>query len=484
MSFSMIRLLANDLKIALHVMLSLACILFMSSYTYAQSQLVDIKPLPDTKPLPNTKPLPDTKPLLDTKSKKESPIDDSDKDQANVKNKNKNKQREYKEQLHSKDKLSTLKKKRIKRTINTKESRAKPSSKLNLMVESNNGFLHEENRAGPGKLSSTLLALTLGTLIHGTGHWRMGKKQVAFRLVILECLGLASILSSILIQQLADNSAVNRASSLLLGHIGAVLFWGSWIADVMGSYQGTTGFSRDTSRLDRSYFSVGYRYLNDEQFNLTHHMIAQLGIHHRFAYIDTLMDLESEQKLLGLNFDFGLHIFGKKAILKKSAFTLSIGSIFRRWDWSDEDLTQVVTIPYFAWSYSFGSFLRGLKNTTFYQKLGIGYESYQFQNQENKSIFTKLFNELEYTRTIFYLESGFRFNIFEKTSLNIAYIQDDSRDIKPLQDQQRLWLLRIINQRSQSFDLMSEFIIGDTWSFWLVLKYQISQVKPRFRRRN
>jgi hypothetical protein len=473
MSFSMIRLLADDLKIALLIMLSFACILFMSPYIYGQNQLAD------------------NKPLLNTKSKTDSQKNDSDTKTDSKKshfNKKKNKQKEYKEQSHSKDESSTLKstlkKKRIKRVINTKDSRSKSSNKLNLTLETDNGFLHEKNSAGPGKLSSTLLALTLGTLIHGTGHWRMGKKQVALRLVILECLGLASILSSILIQQLADSSAVNQASSLLLGHIGAVLFWGSWIADVMGSYQGTTGFSRDTSRLNRSYFSVGYRYLNDEQFNLTHHIVAQLGIHHRLAYIDTLMDLESEQKLLGLNLDFGLHVFGKKALLKKSAFTLSIGSIFRRWNWSDEDLTQVVTIPYVAWSYSFGSFLRGLKNTTFYQKLGIGYESYQFQKQEDKSIFAKLFNELEYTRTIFYLESGFRFNIFEKTSLNIAYMQDDSRDIQPLQDQQQLWLLRIINQRSQSFDLMSEFIVGETWSFWLVLKYQINQVKPRFRRRN
>ena len=45
----------------------------------------------------------------------------------------------------------------------------------------------------------------------------------------------------------------------------------------------------------------------------------------------------------GLNLDFGLHAFGTKAIFRRSAFTLSLGSIFRRWDWKDESLTQIVT---------------------------------------------------------------------------------------------------------------------------------------------
>lgn len=132
-------------------------------------------------------------------------------------------------------------------------------------------------------------ALVPGALLHGAGHYALGKKDTGYELLALEGVGLGMILGGggVLVLSGASRYVVGPAAAIAA--LGFGVFGTSLLADVYGTLSSDSGAARSRRPLlPRLETEFGYRRVEDVQF--AHHDFLAEGFHlnHRGATLGFL----------------------------------------------------------------------------------------------------------------------------------------------------------------------------------------------------
>ncbi len=351
-----------------------------------------------------------------------------------------------------------------------KKQKIKADQITSLKDAKNYEFQQYSKENPPGTLSHTLMAFGPGLLIHGAGHWAQGDLYSASRLLIAQGFSLLALGASVLLDPYQNDSTWMNFAHRILEHSGLVLFLGSWFADMMGTFRGSGSFYEDSSRQFSSRFSLGYRYTMDPLFNLRHHIHAGLKFHFKYFYLSPSINLESKGNLKGVELDMGTRLmqWGEGQI-----DFIGLGIQGRRWEWSELGFAQVNTLLYMHWRWHLKNFLHGLGGTSFFQKIGVGMDSYQFSNGQGIDMLT----QLNQNRIYLSIQSGLSINFTEDLHFQISYIQDPTRDVRPIKNGDKLWGLQLISRQGSALDIQAQALIGEAWSGWLILNYHFGELQ-------
>lgn len=376
-------------------------------------------------------------------------------------------------------------------------TRAEPPPLKGVAARKAKGFQDERDAPAPGVLSSVLWALGPGLAAHGAGHWSMGDTQSARTLLKVELLGVAALLGVSLAERFAPpSSALGVMGVEGLKHIGWGLFLGSWAADIVGAYQGGLSFSIDRLVGRQRTFSLGYRYLDDTSYNLRHYFTARLAFNEAWGYARLGVDSEYTGLTAGLTLDLGAYLLRPPRLSAEGApygggsgASLALGVSARRWVWGDTRTLQTALSPYVELASPLARLATGLRHTSVYQRVGVGWEGYA--SGDASAALSQLASSLnpsgaQHQRVTLSLETGIRLNILSETALKIAYLQDPTRDFSPSRWGDGLWGLSDLGLVSEGFwsveaqvrqsdalDLVAEVMVGDRWSLWLSARYAI-----------
>ena len=360
------------------------------------------------------------------------------------------------------------------------------------------GFKDERDEARPGVLSSVLWALGPGAVAHGAGHWRMGELESAAALLKVELVGLIALLSASAVELSAPPSSPSGQMGVeALKHAGWGLFVGSWAADAMGAYQGGLSFSIDRFSGRQRTLSVGYRYLDDSSYNLRHYITTRLALAEEWGYGRLGVDAEYRGLVAGLTLDLGVYLLRPPRLTPEGlpyrggvGFSIALGVAGRRWVWGDTQTLQAALTPYVEWSAPLARLAAGLRHTSVYQRVGVGWEGYA--PGSDAPALSQLADALapssaEHQRATLTLETGVRLNIFNETALKVSYLQDPTRDFAPARwgedtwgvadlelSSVGFWCLEAQVRQSSTLDLVAEVMVGDRWSMWLSARYALS----------
>ncbi len=145
----------------------------------------------------------------------------------------------------------------------------------------------------------------------------------------------------------------------------------------------------------------------------------------------------------------------------------------RRWEWSELGFAQVNGLVYLHWRWHLKNFLHGLGGTSFFQKVGLGVDSYQFAENRTPDFLATLNQNMLYLS----IQSGMSINFSENMHLQISYLQDPTRDVRPIKNGDRLWGIQLISRQGPTIDIQAQVLIGEAWSAWLILNYHFAEIQ-------
>ena len=365
------------------------------------------------------------------------------------------------------------------------------------------GFIDERAEGTFGNFSHTLLALAPGALIHGVGHWRMGDELGGWALFGAQLTGLAALGGVSLMRRTGDLSDPSaRVGLSALSHLGWGLTLGSWVLDVIGSYQGELTFQAQPKPQVVRYASVGYRYLEDRTSTLTNHIVAGHTLKYKRWKLSTKVDLSSDELISDALsavklFGFTLDVSARALSASRHPVRLDLGLNGRRWRWAESDATQLALVPYLKLEWPVKGVAKGLRHTVLFQRLGYGWEGHQSPRAEaiasgadpqQLSAYDSLSSPVHHKRAVLKIETGLRIKLSPDASLTTSYLEDPTLDVTPRVWGERLAALRalgvtpnegfwrvklILKQGKIVKDFISEVIIGESWSSWLVLRWAL-----------
>ncbi len=95
-------------------------------------------------------------------------------------------------------------------------------------------------RFRPGSVPGGLIALTVGSVVHGAGHFYVDDQDSALKLFLGSVIGLGAVGAGSLARGIAPNSDAAWTTGTILQAGGVSLIVSTWIADAIGSFKGTT----------------------------------------------------------------------------------------------------------------------------------------------------------------------------------------------------------------------------------------------------
>lgn len=156
------------------------------------------------------------------------------------------------------------------------------------------GFVFSDSATLASTSSATLMALTLGTLVHGIGHIHAGDVRTGRALLVAEAISVTAMIGSGLFMIADGGASTLTGLAAPVFQFGLGLFVASWILDVVGSVQGATlQLPTSTSNRDRLEAEVGYGFISSTSSPTRHALraalVADLGLVHFEA--ETVQDV-------------------------------------------------------------------------------------------------------------------------------------------------------------------------------------------------
>lgn len=122
-------------------------------------------------------------------------------------------------------------------TVQRRRVDQKPLSSMSVEEAQKAGFVFEDEQEKSSRTTATLLASTVGLVIHGAGHWQLEEQRTASILLATEVVGLTLAGSGLAWQALSDGSPASRIFAGPAIFAGSGLFAVSYLADIMGTVQ-------------------------------------------------------------------------------------------------------------------------------------------------------------------------------------------------------------------------------------------------------
>lgn len=222
-------------------------------------------------------------------------------------------------------------------------------------------------------------ALAPGLVLHGAGHYVLGERRTAYRLLAAEGVGLGLLGASI--GGLAATGASRRLVGPLigLGIAGAMLTVGSWLADVYGVLAPEGGLGRPQLRLPSTEARLGWRYVHDPTASYGSFVVPGA----RFAFSSFWVDAEAWVATDAPNARFSLlgawRAFGPRADRRAtdgSRVDVVLGARHHRHGDGDFSVTTVEAMV--DARYDLGRLGRTLRGAFVELGLGAGLEIYRF----------------------------------------------------------------------------------------------------------
>jgi len=140
------------------------------------------------------------------------------------------------------------------------------------------GWQFERQEVVRGSATAGLLALTVGSLWHGVGHFAVGDRPTMWRLLAVEAAALGLAASGVLTQALGEGEGA-RAAGRVLNLAAASLFLGSWVADVVGTVKGNgSDLSDNTMELRGLALEAYYTLLLEEGLDINNVGVGRMSI--------------------------------------------------------------------------------------------------------------------------------------------------------------------------------------------------------------
>lgn len=168
------------------------------------------------------------------------------------------------------------------------------------------GFVFSDRDRNDLGSTGTILALTLGSAVHGVGHLYVGDSSTGYFLVIMEAVSIAAIIGSGSYSFLSGNANSGVVLSSGLFKFGVATFFASWALDILGTLQGDDlVFALNRGPERGLAATIGYRLVDvaetpvDHAFDLglnfdNDWLIAQAG-----TTQDVLLDFQQYRGLVG-----------------------------------------------------------------------------------------------------------------------------------------------------------------------------------------
>lgn len=121
-------------------------------------------------------------------------------------------------------------------------------------------------------------ALVPGVLLHGSGHFALGRRQTAYRLLAIEGVGLALMVTAALPLWFTSASRYIAQSAGMVGAMGAGLFATSLQADLYGTLMPLDWRGKPARTAAIVEAELGYRYVSTEQFEYASFVVAALDL--------------------------------------------------------------------------------------------------------------------------------------------------------------------------------------------------------------
>ena len=316
-----------------------------------------------------------------------------------------------------------------------------------------------------GSLAGGLLAVFPGVALHGLGHWYVGDGPTALRLLLAEVVGVALIAGSEIMGAATNDSGELGAPRQLLTHAGGLLFVGSWVADIVGSFKGAQSFSADSTRVDSSSFGFGYRYTADPLTTARHHIVGRLNIDVGWLYARPSVDVEAGLADRRAELDLGVRVFRGQ----NPHNHLAVGGLVRRVETPPFGMANWGTAGYLGWKADLGQMVRSLRNLYVVNRVGAGLDWYQFASRTDAV--PALLADTDFRDEYFLLHTGFELNSGRRTHLSLLVVRDPTREVAAFNPHFGLIETSLTHRYSDSLDIEVTLTAGDGWMMWLGLDY-------------
>ncbi len=344
-------------------------------------------------------------------------------------------------------------------------ARPKPEASMAYDAAVDEGYAPRPDQDIPGSLTASLLALGPGLAVHGIGHLYLDETRTGVMLLLTELTALLLVAGGAIASAVTDNSGSVVAATDVLTHVGAVLFVGSWVADIIGSFTGTVPFDRDSTRVEGSVFGVAYRYTDSPLDAFRHHLVARLSIDLGWLYVRPLIDLDASLGAREGELDLGVRMLRGDNPHEH----LAVGLLARRRE-DRPDGFAVSGLSGYVWAKAdLGRFMRTLGHLYIAGRAGYGVDGYQFAGAGSVPSF---FSEVEFTDNRLLLQSGLGFNTGDNTHLLVLWSQDTIGDIPP-DPEFGQFEVGLQHRYLDTLDIEIEWVLGDGFAVWLGLGYAL-----------
>jgi hypothetical protein len=316
-----------------------------------------------------------------------------------------------------------------------------------------------------GSLLAGSLAIGPGVLLHGIGHYYAGDKDTALGLFAAELAGVALTIAGLLVEGATENRGSVGGLRQGLIHAGLMLFAGSWGADMLGAFKGAVPLDADTTRTDGARLGLAYRYTDDPVTPFRHHLVLTLDVNAGWFYLRPKVDLEGQASLRQFELDLGGRLRGANP-----QEYLALGGQARRVENARFGFANFGAMGYLEGKLELGRWLPTLQNFYVFACSGYGWSGYQFEDRAETS--PAIFAEVEFDDTFLVLTSGVAFNLGRRTHLDVAYVQDPTRDVPAFASGEGgLLEVSLVHQQRKALDIRFVGTVGDGFGVWLGMEY-------------
>ncbi|MCB9547159.1 MAG: hypothetical protein H6706_15115 [Myxococcales bacterium] len=327
------------------------------------------------------------------------------------------------------------------------------------------GFAPRPDDEPAGSLFGGVLAVGPGFLIHGFGHYYAGAKDTALSLLLAELAGLGLIAASLAIDESTHGSGPTGGLRLGLAHAGAVLFFGSWGADIFGTFKGAGAFDPLTLRTEARQVGLAYRFTDNPLTPFKHHIAVKGVFDSGLFYLRPEVDLEARLDLWQGAVDTGVRVF--RGVDPQNY--IAVGARARRHAVRRYGYSALASAAYVGGQADLGQVVRGMRNCYVFTRLGYGFVGYQFGDQVDEA---PGFTESPWFLDSWLLvETGVAVNTGPRTTASLAFIEDPTQDVGPSDGENGLIEVALSHRQSAELDIELSLTAGEGWGIRLGLGY-------------
>lgn len=327
------------------------------------------------------------------------------------------------------------------------------------------GYRGREPDEPPGSLLGGALAIGPGFLVHGLGHYYAGDNETALTLLIAELVGVGLIIAGNVLDDRSNGAGTTGGARNALVHSGVLLFFGSWAADIIGTFKGSESFEASSRRVRQRMFGLAYRFTDNPLTPFKHHLVSYLHLDNGRLWARPEVDLEVGLDLLQFGIDMGGRLFVGDNPLNR--FGLGVNA--RRYSVPRFGYAATSGAGFIDWQVDLGQVVRGMRNFYLFNRTGYGLLGFQFSSIANSAPGVAL--DFDFSDAYLLFETGVAVNISPKTNLAVAVVQDPSRDLALENADGGLFDLRLVHKQSADLDIELSLTSGDGWGVWLGLGY-------------